>query len=281
MLIFVKDYPAILYKERDNKILIIADLHLGWELSLAKNGIHIPSQMPKIREKILQLIDMTTPNTLIILGDVKHTIAKPKPSEWQDIPEFFNSLKKKVNNIQIIKGNHDGNLKPLLPQKLQLHPSTGLVIGNLGLIHGHANPAERLLNCSTLIMGHVHPMVTFRDRFRFRISTQVWVKTEYNPERLKTTTIKSEKVKRVKNQSASRARARTLKKHKLFIMPCFNEFLGGRSINSYTRSYNIGPILRHIDLDRSEVNMLDGTYLGRLQQLKTRTRARTYNDESC
>lgn len=273
MLIFVKDYPAIVYKERDDKILVIADLHLGWELSLAKNGIHIPSQTPKIREKIIRLIDMTTPNTLIILGDVKHTITKPKPSEWQDIPEFFNSLKKKVNNIQIIKGNHDGNLKPLLPQKLQLHPSTGLVIGDVGLFHGHANPAERLLNCSTLIMGHIHPMVTFRDRFGFRISTQVWIKVEYNPERLKITSTKREKVKRVKNQSASRARARAHKKRKLFIMPCFNEFLGGRSINSYTwRSHYIGPILRHIDLERAEVNMLDGTYLGRLQQLKTRTR---------
>lgn len=278
MLIFVKDYPAILYKERDDKTLVIADLHLGWELSLAKKGIHIPSQMPKIREKILQLIDMTTPDTLIILGDVKHTIAKPKPSEWQEIPEFFNVLKNKVNNIQIIKGNHDGNLKPLLPQKLQLHPSTGLVIGDVGLFHGHAHPAERLLNCSTLIMGHIHPIVTFRDRFGFRISTQVWIKVEYNPESLKITPTKSEKVKRVKKQSASQVCAHTHKKHKLFIMPCFNEFLGGQSINSYKwRSHDIGPILRHIDLERAEINMLDGTYLGRLQQLKERT----YNDESC
>lgn len=272
MLTLLKDKPAILYKERENRILIIADLHLGWELSLAKNGIHIPSQMPKILEKILKIIDATTPNTLVILGDIKHTITKPLPNEWQDIPKFFNALKKKVIDIQIIKGNHDGNLKPLLPEKIQLHPSPGIVVGDLGLFHGHATPTEHLLNCSTLIMGHIHPRVIFRDRFRFRISTQVWIKAEYNPERLKAALTKRERMENGKKQSASRACVQVQKKNKLFIMPCFNEFLGGRPINSYTsRRYRIGPILRHIDLERAEVNMLDGTYLGRLQQLKTYT----------
>ena len=59
-------------------------------------------------------------------------------------------------------------------------------------------------------------------------------------------------------------------------MPSFNDFLGGRPINmakpqerGQTQAM-IGPVLRSdgVDLDNSEVYLLDGTYLGTLNQLR-------------
>ncbi len=59
-------------------------------------------------------------------------------------------------------------------------------------------------------------------------------------------------------------------------MPSFNDFLGGRPVNE-TRSRKeigsealIGPILRSeaVDVDNSELYLLDGTYLGTLNQLR-------------
>ena len=47
-------YPALILKINSEKILIISDLHIGWEVSLAKNGIHIPSQTPKLLKKIIK-----------------------------------------------------------------------------------------------------------------------------------------------------------------------------------------------------------------------------------
>ena len=59
-------------------------------------------------------------------------------------------------------------------------------------------------------------------------------------------------------------------------MPSFNDFLGGRPINE-TRPRKeigsealIGPVLRSeaVDVDNSELYLLDGTYLGTLNQLR-------------
>jgi metallophosphoesterase superfamily enzyme len=62
----------------------------------------------------------------------------------------------------------------------------------------------------------------------------------------------------------------------IFVMPSFNDFLGGRPINE-TRPRKeldseslIGPVLRSeaVNVDGSEIYLLDGTYLGTLNQLR-------------
>ena len=69
----------------------------------------------------------------------------------------------------------------------------------------------------------------------------------------------------------------SLKTKEIFIMPSFNDFLGGRPVNE-TRPRKeigsealIGPVLRSeaVDVDNSELYLLDGTYLGTLNQLRT------------
>lgn len=274
MLIPVENYPAILHEHGRHRTLVIADLHLGWEVSLVRKGIHVPSQMPKIRRKLIQLIEGTAPQTLIILGDVKHTIAKAEPGEWHDIPEFFEAVEPEVSEICIVRGNHDGNLEPLLPPTVKLHPSSGTILNGVGLFHGHTWPARKLLECNTLIMGHVHPTIAFRDSIGFRIVTPVWVKAKCNVNKLVEAYLRS---KRLKIGESPRA---TIKKRfgvnpkvkQLFIIPCFNDFLGGRPINKKSdRGRYIGPILRSksVDIDEAEAYLFDWTFLGTVKQLKT------------
>jgi hypothetical protein len=261
----IKNYPAFLHKENNRKILIITDLHLGWETHLTRRGIHLPSQMPKIRKKLLQIINITNPNGLIILGDVKHTIAKAEQGEWRDIPEFFTDIEAKVSNIQIIRGNHDGNLEPLLLPTIEMHPSTGTTLNDVGLFHGHTWPAEKLLSCHTLIMGHVHPTVAFRDYLGLQTTSPVWIRVNLNTKKLK--------IKKRRNMKKTTKEKLDLepKTEQLIIMPCFNDFLGGRPINrqSKHRSY-IGPILRSdaVNIETAEAYLLDGTFLGRIKQLR-------------
>ncbi len=261
----IKNYPAFLHKENNQKTLIITDLHLGWETHLTRRGIHLPSQMPKIRRKLLQIINIAKPNGLIILGDVKHTIARAEQGEWRDIPEFFTSIKAKVANIQIIRGNHDGNLEPLLLPTIKMHPSTGTTLNNVGLFHGHTWPAAKLLSCNTLIMGHVHPTVAFRDYLGLQTTAPVWIRANLNAKKLKINK------RRNKEKTAREKFDPEPKSEQLIIMPCFNDFLGGRPVNrqSKHRSY-IGPILRSgaVNIETAEVYLLDGTFLGRVKQLR-------------
>lgn len=273
-------YQAAIIKTRKTRTLVIADLHIGWEIALSQRGIHVPTQTPKLLQKLKNLILTNKPEKLIILGDVKHTIATAGISEWQEIPEFFNELKKQVKEICVIRGNHDGNIEPLLPEKIRILPSTGATVGEVGLFHGHRWPSPALLEQKTLMMGHVHPVVAFRDPAGFRIARQVWIRAKCDGPKLAGTLLQKHKMKIEKSAE------KTLWKHygikpkssQLFIMPSFNDFLGSRPLNrrktdgaAETGRRIRGPVLRSeaVDMENAEAYLLDGTFLGTLNQLST------------
>jgi metallophosphoesterase superfamily enzyme len=138
-------HPAAMVKREKTRILLIADPHIGWEMELQEKGIHVPSQTGKILSKLISVISEYKPDRLVILGDVKYTVVSSELGEWQDIPEFFKKLKLHVADISIVRGNHDANLEPLLPESIQLLPATGAVIGDVGVFHGHKWPSPALL----------------------------------------------------------------------------------------------------------------------------------------
>jgi putative SbcD/Mre11-related phosphoesterase len=260
------------------KTLLIADPHLGWEMQLQEKGIYVPSQTPKILNKLKAVIAEYKPDRLVILGDVKYTVASSEFGEWRDIPDFFNQLSNCIGNIAVVRGNHDANLEQLLPENVEFLPATGAVLGDVGVFHGHKWPSPTLLGCKTLVMGHLHPVVIFRDPTGCKIIRQIWMKAKCEPEALAKILLQKNSVK------IEGSVAETLKKHynikakadEIYIMPSFNDFLGGRPINE-TRPRKeigsdalIGPVLRSeaVDVDDSELYLLDGTFLGTLNQLR-------------
>ena len=271
-------YPAALIKTQKTRTLVIADLHIGWEIALSQRGIYIPTQMSRLLRRLKSIISKYKPEKLLILGDVKHTVASAEIGEWHDVPEFFDELKKQIRKITIIRGNHDGNLEPLLPENVKILPATGITLGRVGFFHGHRWPTPALLECKTLVMGHVHPVVAFRDPAGFRITRQVWVKASCNGTDLAETLIQKHKIKIEKNSEETLWQHYRIKPRvsELFIMPSFNEFLGGRPLNKRKPGGSglkriVGPVLRSeaVDVENAETFLLDGTYLGTLDQLRT------------
>jgi hypothetical protein len=257
--------------------MVIADLHIGWEMALSEKGIHVPTQTPKLLAKLMSIVSESRPGKLLILGDVKHTVAKAEMGEWQDVPGFFGELTKLIPEICVIRGNHDGNLEPLLPENVKILPSTGVVLDDVGFFHGHQWPSPALLKCKTLVMGHVHPVVAFRDPAGFRIMRQVWVKASCDKWKLGTIILQKHKIKIEKNavDTLERHYETKLKTSRLFIMPSFNDFLGGKPLNERKFGYKgnemiVGPILRSdaVAMRSAELYLLDGTYLGTLRQLE-------------
>jgi hypothetical protein len=66
-----------------------------------------------------------------------------------------------------------------------------------------------------------------------------------------------------------------LRASRCIFVPPFNDFLGGRPVNSKRieethAGERLGPILRSeaVDMNEAEVHLLDGTYLGHVKQLK-------------
>jgi putative SbcD/Mre11-related phosphoesterase len=278
MLTLLLPSPAALIKAEKKKTLVIADPHLGWEMTLQAKGIHVPSQTPKLLKKLLALLSRYKPDALVILGDVKYTVVVTELGEWHDVPDFFTELKRHISDIRIVRGNHDANLEPLLPENIEMLPATGTIIGDVGLFHGHKWPSPALLKCKTLVMGHLHPVVVFRDPTGFKITRQVWMKAQCNTNQLSKLLLQKYKIKIEDTPEA------TVKKHygfkpqtaQIFIMPSFNDFLGGRPVNEAKPRKKpgsealIGPVLRleAVDVGNSELYLLDGTYLGTLNQLR-------------
>ena len=278
MLTLLMPYPAALIQTLNRKTLVIADPHLGWEMALQEKGIHVPSQTPKLLKRLVDLLIEHKPDALLINGDVKYTVTKSEFGEWHDIPDFFNELEKYVAEIGVVRGNHDANLEPMLPENVKMHPASGIAENDVGLFHGHKWPSPTLVGCKTLLMGHLHPVVVFRDPAGFKLTRQAWMKVKINPEALTRILLQKHNVK------LEGTVEETLRKHygvkacaeQVFMMPSFNDFLGGRPVNE-TRSRKelgaeelIGPVLRSeaVDVDNADLYLLDGTFLGTLNQLR-------------
>jgi hypothetical protein len=270
--------PALLLRRGKERVVVLGDLHIGWEVSLAQQGIHVPSQTAKMLERLKRIITDEKPTRIVMLGDVKHSVTGVELEEWKDVPDFFEKLLKLVPSIQVISGNHDGNLEPLTPRQVELLGSTGVALWErFGLLHGHAWPSPVLLGCETLIMGHLHPAVTLRDALGYRLTRPAWVTAPCDASRLLRGTLKAAGVpmKGDLDEVLAEKFHVKLKASRCVFVPPFNDFLGGRPVNSKRieethAGEKLGPILRSgaVDMSKAEVHLLDGTYLGRVEQLR-------------
>lgn len=230
-------------------VLVIADLHIGLEAGLRKAGMHLPSQTSEKAKRILKAIRGTRAKRLVLLGDVKHTIGRFSYQEEDEVPDLFKRLLSKVRELDVVIGNHDGGLKDLVPGSVPMHQD--LVIGTVGLTHGHSWPSEEVMACDHIIMGHNHPTIIFVDELGQRSIHPCWVRTGLDHERAK---------KRYKDP-CTRATG--------IVMPAFDDLGRGTPFNLQGAKL-LGPLLtnRVLRLEQAEVHLLDGTFLGQLKDLE-------------
>ncbi len=268
-------WPALLIKNK-KKTVVISDLHLGYEFELAEMGINIPSQTEKIKENLLRLIEKVRPDRLVILGDLKHSIPKISAQEWQDIPFFLEEIRKKVVEVQIVPGNHDGKLATFLASNVKVTSGRGLLLKNrekIGLFHGHAWPSSKLFEAKFWVIGHNHPTIQFRGMFGFKVSKTAWIKIPVDRKKLTESFLRYRNVK-IEGENPERVLEEKygvkVNCSQLLVMPAFNELLGGLPFNVKDQNEFLGPILKSegILLDKAEVFLTDGTYLGILKDLK-------------
>ena len=200
-------------------------------------------------------------------------------AEWQEIPLFFEAALKLVNRISIILGNHDGNMEALVPKDVELLPTSGFNINHeIGMIHGHAWPKPEILSCKSIVMGHLHPIITIKDALGFSKSHRVWLRTKSDGKTLARGLLNNMKIKLKDdvNKIMKQKFNVILENSHLIFMPSFNDILGGRTINKQLgtdrvgKSY-IGPIIKSgaVQLEEGKVYLLNGSYLGKLGALRS------------
>ena len=145
------------------KTLVIADLHIGYEEALNKQGIMITrNQFRETIELLNKILEQIKPKTIIINGDLKHEFGDISSQEWRETTQILNILLDK-SNVILIKGNHDTILGPIARKK-GLEIVNSYCFDNICIIHGDKIiDNEKTKNAKTLIIGHEHPAISLRE----------------------------------------------------------------------------------------------------------------------
>jgi hypothetical protein len=271
----IPDEPALLLRSGGSKTLVLSDLHLGFERELAARGVNLPSQMTKLLERALDLVERYSPRRILLLGDVKHAIPGISPQEYAEVPEFLRALEARVEEITLVPGNHDGDLGKIVPRGIQIASSRGVLVRDgrrrVALLHGHAWPEAEMLFSDVLVLGHTHPVVEFREPSGLRKTEPVWVFCRWDRETIAAAYLKFLGKREGENplETLQGRFGGRLRNAKVLIMPAFNPLLGGQVVNGEEGTL-LGPLFTSggVDLERAELTLLDGTYLGTLSDLR-------------
>lgn len=238
--------------EDSDRSLLIADYHAGFEAALRYDeGIEIQSRAPNRKRILIELLQEYTPDRLIVLGDLTHSIGEPGGAERAELEVLFADIEIPV---VVAKGNHDGALEPFLENDTDLFGQTTLTasggsrVGNLGIAHGHTWPTLDVLRADVLCIGHEHPCVRLVDDVGGSRIERVWIRGGLNADVFEFHFDRS-------LQSIP----------DLVIVPAFNELCGGTWVNESDQAY-LSPILP-AGLNDGSVHLLDGTRLGSLTSL--------------
>ena len=157
----IVDTSLFIQKE---KILIINDLHIGYEGELHKKGILVPRfQFKEILIKLQKILNKTKPNIILINGDLKHEFGGISKTEWREVLQFLNFLLIRVKKVIIIKGNHDPIIQPIA-DKRNVEVVNQYQIGDTIIVHG-----DEIIDTDAkrIIIGHEHPAIKIHDHSKW------------------------------------------------------------------------------------------------------------------
>ena len=228
----------VLILEGQKKNIIITDIHLGFENTLESNEIFIGknSTVNETIQELSDIIDSENPDSVILLGDVKSSIKNISRSEWNEVPLFFEEIRKKCD-VVLIPGNHDANIQKLVPENISVVSPTGMVEENILFTHGHTMPSENFSHIDKIIMGHIHPVFFQKDSIMS--GQRVWV------------SLKTEKQKIFPSRSGEL---------EIIIVPSFNRYFSAMKKRVYKKS--ISPIIDRLEILSAKIVSLDGIILG-------------------
>lgn len=282
---FYPSEAALVIQGKNRRLLAVADLHIGFERAFLDAKIAIPNQSRSLLNRLLELVDQVKVSEVILLGDIKHQLTYMSFKDWTQVPHFLDRLQQKVRRVVVIPGNHDAGLRQVSSGVFFASPR-GLTVqtagGPIGLIHGHSWPLPRLFSAHSMIVGHVHPTIELQDASGLRMVEPVWLRARVDEEVLARSFLKSSGIPdKGSPMETFRERFKTsFELEEVLIMPAFNRLLAGRPVNAmdHSKAPFIGPILKSggVSLDDAEVFMLDATYLGELENLRTRGKEHTH-----
>jgi DNA ligase-associated metallophosphoesterase len=144
-------YEKALYKP-DEKLLLVADVHLGKASHFRKEGISIPAQaQQEDYTRLEQLIKKIAPAKVYFLGDLFHSTFNNDWNNFCALVEKFPAVK-----FTLVKGNHD-----LISKKhfMDLCVEVVDIIEDGHFVYSH-ELLDEVPGNKVNIAGHIHPGIT-------------------------------------------------------------------------------------------------------------------------
>jgi metallophosphoesterase superfamily enzyme len=246
MLEFIGDGPALLVRNTI-QVLVAADLHLGIESDLARHGLYFRSRSHERIRRLEDCIRKVEPDTLVLLGDVKHNVPFTSRQEYRELPEILDRLRSFIS-LRVVPGNHDTGIDKFFESD-EILPREGAIIDGAGYVHGHMYPSPALAGM-LIISGHHHPMINLRDEVGCSLRSPAYLHAPLNPSCIGFPLPEGEGV------GGSR----------VLFMPAFNELSGYDITRTIQEPFS--PLSRCLKTSEAEVYLPDGTYLGPLSVLE-------------
>ncbi len=157
----------------EESVIIISDLHLGYEEHLYNKGVMVPKlQLQEVISKISAVLKKIKkkPKKLVINGDLKHEFGKALKQEWKDVLALLDFLSGKVCRLVIVKGNHD-SIIPMITGEKKIDVVKKQIIKDIAITHGDAlirlegeDGKSSKNKIKTIIIGHEHPAIKIRHK---------------------------------------------------------------------------------------------------------------------
>ena len=253
---FIADGPALLVSNRQ-RILAVADLHIGIEAELAARGWHVASRTGERLERLLSCIESSDPDLLLLLGDIKHNLPRTTVQEYRELPAFLDRVRKHVP-IRVLPGNHDTAISRFIDPE-EFLDRTGAVVDGTGYLHGHTMLSPSLRG-RLVVAGHHHPLVSIRDQVGCALRSPAYLLAALDPSHLFTRS----PGKNTAAREGRRPRGKTITR--ALLMPAFNECAGFDVTNIVLHPFS--PVSRAIRAKSAEVILPDGTYIGPVSSLE-------------
>lgn len=142
------------------KTLILADLHLGYEEAMGKQGVLVPrTQYKQMIKRLDWVLEHAVVENVILNGDVKHEFGAISKQEWREILRLIDYFQSKDINVLAIKGNHDTILGPIARTR-NIREVKEFRHKDILVVHGDYVP-EKL--APVIIIGHEHPAISLKE----------------------------------------------------------------------------------------------------------------------
>lgn len=198
--------------------LVIADLHLGYEIAMTEYGVMIPKvQLSEEVEMLKKAMEKSNANILIINGDLKHEFGRSDYHEYKEVKTFLEKARKHFEKIVVVKGNHDNYIENILKRFKNIEVCNEFEFNNFYFLHGHKETLK-IFKKQNIVLAHEHPAILLEH--------------EYSKEKI---------------PCFLYGRIRGIN---IIVLPPFSSLAGGSEINILPKHELLSPILKQIDVDK-------------------------------